>query len=111
MAKEFDVSTNSVREELNQLNTRIARLYREILTCINEQRYAELDDILDLQADLIKSIDQVNKKQLKRIKNQEAGTKNSLMYLGILSEMKSIIFYTINLLKSQRDFIIEMDQE
>ena len=56
-------------------------------------------------------IDQVNKKQIKRIKNHEAGTKNSLMYMGMLAEMKNILFYTINLLKSQRDFILEQNMD
>ncbi|HSG67629.1 MAG TPA: inorganic phosphate transporter, partial [Bacteroidales bacterium] len=98
-------------EELNQLNVRVNQLYVEILSCINEQRYTELDKILAIQVDLIKTIEQVNKKQIKRIKHQEAGTKNSLMYLGILTELKNILFYTVNLLKSQRDFILEMDRK
>ena len=96
-------------EELNQINTRISQMYGEILSCIREQRFTDLDTILAHQADLIKTIDQVNKKQVKRIKHQEAGTKNSLMYLGILSELKNVLFYTVNLLKSQRDFIRDMD--
>jgi Na+/phosphate symporter len=94
-------------EELNQLNVKVSAIYKEILDCINERRFKEIETILQKQSDIIKTIDQVNKKQIKRIKNHEAGTKNSLMYLGILSEMKSILFHTINLLKSQRDFIVE----
>lgn len=96
-------------EELNQLNVKVSGLYKEILDCIHDQRFTEIDNILNVQAEIIKLIEQVNKKQIKRIKNHEAGTKNSLMYLGILSEMKSILFHTINLLKSQRDFIVEHD--
>ncbi|MDT8393203.1 MAG: inorganic phosphate transporter [Bacteroidales bacterium] len=96
-------------EELNQLNMKVSGLYKEILDCIHDQRFTEIDNILKVQAEIIKLIDHVNKMQIKRIKNHEAGTKNSLMYLGILSEMKSILFHTINLLKSQRDFIVEHD--
>ena len=98
-------------EELNQLNTRVADLYTDILISINEHRYTEIDSIIADQVEIIKLIEQVNKKQIKRIKNKEAGTKNSLMYLGILSELKSILFHTINLLKSQRDFILEQNIE
>ncbi len=98
-------------EELNQLNTRVAELYKDILSSINENRYTEIDDIIAKQLDIIKMIEQINKKQIKRIKNQEAGTKNSLMYLGILGEFKNILFYTVNLLKSQRDFILEQDTD
>lgn len=94
-------------EELNRLNTKVTELYDEILVCIEEHRFTEIDNILTIQGEIVKMIDQVNKKQIKRIKNHEAGTKNSLMYMGILSEMKAILFHTINLLKSQRDFIVE----
>ena len=98
-------------EELNQLNTRIAKLYEEILVYIREHRCTNIDSILEKQTELLSMIDQVNKKQIKRIKNHEAGTKNSLMYLGMLAEMKNILFYTINLLKSQRDFILEQNMD
>ncbi|NQT77216.1 MAG: inorganic phosphate transporter [Bacteroidetes bacterium] len=98
-------------EELNQLNTRIAKLYEEILLYIREHRYSEIDSIIEKQSELLSMIDQVNKKQIKRIKNHEAGTKNSLMYLGMLAEMKNILFYTINLVKSQRDFILEQNKD
>ena len=98
-------------EELNKLNVKIAAMYQEILQSIREHRYTEISSIIDQQAEILKLIEDINKKQIKRIKNQEAGTKNSLMYLGILSEMKSILFYTINLVKSQRDFILEQDDE
>jgi phosphate/sulfate permease len=98
-------------EELNQLNTRIANLYEEILVYIREHRCTNIDSILEKQTELLRMIDQVNKKQIKRIKNHEAGTKNSLMYLGMLAEMKNILFYTINLLKSQRDFILEQNMD
>ena len=98
-------------EELNQLSSRIAGFYSDILESINEHRYTEIDSIIETQIEIVKLIEQINKKQVKRIKNHEAGTKNSLMYFGILSELKSILFDTINLLKSQRDFILEQNYD
>lgn len=98
-------------EELNQLNIRIAAFYEMVLASIREHQYTDIDNIITTQEELLKMIAQTNKKQIKRIKHGEAGTKNSLMYLGILGEMKNILFYTINLLKSQRDFILEQDTD
>jgi hypothetical protein len=96
-------------EELNRLNVRIAEFYTAILESIREHRYTEIESILLMQEKLLKTIEQINKKQIKRIKGGLSGTKNSLMYLGILGEMKNVLFYTINLLKSQRDFSLEQD--
>ena len=98
-------------EELNQLNKRVAEMYQEILESIRAHDYSNIDSIINRQQELLKMIEQVNKKQIKRIKNHDAGTKNSLMYMGILGEIKNVLFYTINLLKSQRDFIIEQDRK
>ncbi|MCK5338533.1 MAG: hypothetical protein KAJ50_06970, partial [Bacteroidales bacterium] len=96
-------------EEMNQLNIRVAELYNEILISIRENNFTDIDSIISKQVELLNMIEQVNKKQIKRIKNHEAGTKNSLMYLGILGEFKNVLFYTINLVKSQRDFILQQN--
>ena len=59
------------------------------------------------QLELLSYIGELNRVQLKRIKKGEAGTKNGLLYLGVLSETKSLLLDTINLLKAERDFIID----
>ena len=40
-----------------------------------------------------------------RIKENEIGTRNSMLVFNILEEYKNIILNIVNLLKSQRDFI------
>ncbi len=72
---------------------------------INAQKFTEVDHIIREQQELLYLIENMNKQQIKRIKNREAGTKNSLLFLGILAETKNMLLYTINLVKSQRDFI------
>jgi hypothetical protein len=98
-------------EEMNTLNTEISGFYEDIFMAIKEQRFTEIDEIIANQLKIVKLIESLNKKQIKRIKNHEAGTKNSLMYLDLLGETKNILFYTINLLKSQRDFILEQSKK
>jgi len=39
------------------------------------------------------------------IKREEAGTKNSLLFLNTLTESKNLILNSINILKAQRDFV------
>lgn len=48
----------------------------------------------------------MNKKQVKRIKKGESGTKTSLLYFNVLAETKNLMLYTLNILKAQRDFVI-----
>jgi phosphate/sulfate permease len=96
-------------EELNQITSHSADLFKDILTAIREKDFSNFEDIVSVQTELLTLIDKVTKKQIKRIKNQESGTKNSLMYLGILGEIKNILAFSINLLKSQRDFTLEQN--
>jgi phosphate/sulfate permease len=92
-------------DDLNNIYEGIYQLYKNILEMINAQKFTEVDHIIREQQELLNMIENMNKQQIKRIKNREAGTKNSLLFLGILAETKNMLLYTINLVKSQRDFI------
>ena len=63
-----------------------------------------LDEAIEKQAKILKFIDTSRKKQVKRIKANEVGTRNSMLFLGLLSEGKNLLLQGINMLKSQRDF-------
>ena len=58
----------------------------------------ERDKILD---DLLK----LEKTQIKRIKNKTVNTRNSQLFFKMISEMGHLLLHTVNLVKSQRDFI------
>lgn len=73
-----------------------------IETCDLEQR----DKIVKLQQQVNEYIDKARKDQVKRIKNHETGTKNSLLYLNILAETKNLSLFILNLYKSHRDFVV-----
>lgn len=63
------------------------------------------ENIRNLQIDLLGYINEARKVHLKRIKNNEVSTKNSMLYLNLLSETKNIALYMINAYKSHRDFV------
>jgi hypothetical protein len=51
------------------------------------------------------NIASLTKKQIKRLKHARAGTKNSLLFLNIISESKQLVMQAVNLYKAHRDFI------
>ncbi len=93
-------------EEVNIIRAKLSKLFSDIQEIIQKNKFTEINDIIDKQRNLLTIIEDFRKAQIKRIKNRETGTKNSLLYLGILSETKNLLLNTINLLKAQRDFII-----
>lgn len=91
-------------EELSRLNGEISLLFGEVMNMLKKQNYSDFDMIVARQQNIQRIIEETRKKQVKRIKNSETGTRNSILYLNILAEMKNLTLYTLNLLKSSRDF-------
>ncbi len=96
-------------KELDMIQDGINKLLKIINKAIKKQDFKLLDDILTQQKIILDLIEETRKNQVKRIKNNEAGTKNSLLYLNILSESKNLVLYAVNALKSHRDFVNDMN--
>ena len=73
---------------------------------IKENDYTGVPDAIKKQQDILEIVNDARKKQVKRIKQNETGTRNSVLYLGLLNEIKNIMLHTVNLMKAQRDFIL-----
>ena len=93
-------------EELNKIRNRLTAFFNTIQDIIQKNKFTEISHIIDKQQEILNIIEEFRKTQIRRIKNRETGTKNSMLYLGILSETKNLLLNTINLLKAQRDFVI-----
>jgi Na+/phosphate symporter len=78
---------------------------------IENNAFDEMNDtVVNKQQETLRFIDQYRKSQIKRIKKKKTSTKNSILYLQLLNEMKNFTLHTVNLLKSQRDFIINQEE-
>ena len=92
-------------EELNELNNEVKDLFETIIDTVEKNNYSKIPDLIEQQQNILNKIKDGRKKQIKRIKNDEAGTRNSILYLGILNEIKNFLLQSINLVKAQRDFV------
>jgi len=93
------------KDELLELDGSITTYFSEIQNLIQGRSFDRLNSIIDSQLEILTHIELLRKKQIKRIKNEESGTKNSVLFLNILQETKNIVLYSLNLAKSHRDFI------
>ena len=91
-------------EELSRLSGEITLLFNEISAMLTKKNYEDFELIAARQQNIQRIVDETRKKQVKRIKNSETGTRNSILYLNILAEIKNLSLFTVNLLKSSRDF-------
>jgi phosphate/sulfate permease len=94
-------------EELRELQSEINKIIDEVKRVIQLNRYEQVDAIIEHQQKIFKLISDMRKKQVKRIKNEQASTKASILYFSLIHESKNLLLHMINLLKSHRDFIVE----
>jgi len=99
------------KKELSVLNDGIKELFNEMIEKIEKRNFGELNQIITKQQDLLTMIGELRKNQIKRIKEREIQTRRSLLYLDILAETKNLLLYSINLMKSQRDFTVELQKK
>jgi Na+/phosphate symporter len=93
-------------EELKKLAVGVSTLSNRLLAIIAEGNYEELEGAIESQNALIDAIKTFRKAQIKRIKNQEVGTKNSVLYMNLLAETRNMALYALNMVKAQRDFVL-----
>jgi phosphate/sulfate permease len=92
-------------DDLTELQKKLKTFMDNIRAQI-ENRYVNGTEALSKEhSDLLAFIDQLKKRQIKRIKNSESGTKVSMLYLNILDEMKNIVLLLMHTVKSHRDFV------
>jgi len=96
--------------ELKGLTAGIKDLIGDIINVVESKNYSNLDEIINKQQALLELVSINRKNQVKRIKEMELQTRRSLLYMDILAETKNLILYSINVLKSQRDFIVELNK-
>jgi len=92
-------------DELNELKESGNDLFEAIIFTIDKKKFENIPSLIEKQQRILDNLKSGRKNQIKRIKNDEAGTRNSILYLGILNEIKNFLLQSINLVKAQRDFV------
>jgi len=91
-------------KELEHLNEMIKSYFDEIVKVMRKKTYKDLNKLIAQQHDILEQIARVKKKQIRLVKSEAAGTRNTMLYLNLLSETKNLVLHTLNVTKSHRDF-------
>ena len=97
--------TGDQQMEMTEFAQKVNLFFSDVIQVIKKSDYDKLENVFTSQAALLDEVTRIKKRQLKRIKKQEVGTKNSVLYLNTLTETKNLLLYCVNLLKAQRDFV------
>ncbi|HBE42355.1 MAG TPA: phosphate permease, partial [Bacteroidales bacterium] len=91
-------------KDLQELDKSVSELFDGITRIIKKKHFRDLDKLIAHQQSLLEMIVRIKKKHIKFVKSELVGTRNTLLYLNLLSETKNLALYAINMVKSHRDF-------
>ncbi|MCU4177600.1 inorganic phosphate transporter [Carboxylicivirga sp. N1Y90] len=97
--------TESQRDDLHELMDEVSAFFNHLVHVEKEHRFDLINDMAIKQNFLLGFLEQLRKNQIKRIQSGEGRTRISILFLDLLAETKNVLLYSINLLKSHRDFI------
>jgi Na+/phosphate symporter len=100
--KPFNAEQNA---ELVKLIVQMDNFFNYALHMVKENKFDNIETLIEDREKIFEVLAKLEKSQIKRIKNKEVNTRNSLLYFKINSEAKNLLLHTVNMIKAQRDFI------
>ncbi len=97
--------TADQHKELIGINKEITEFLVEARTNIKEGTEVPSEQLKKERDDILLLMRSCRKNQIKRIKTGTVGTRNSMLFFGLLEESKNLVLFTSSLLKSHRDLI------
>lgn len=97
--------THDQIDELRTLKELVTDLIESIISIIETRNYESVNETIAKLDGVLSKIGSNRKSQVKRIKNEQASTRGSVLYFSLIHELKNFSLHSINLLKSHRDFI------
>jgi Na+/phosphate symporter len=91
--------------ELKEIAGFVDKIIKQVMFSILKSDFSNQEIVLEQQKHALDYLEKCRRNQIRRIKNGTVGTRNSMLYLNLITESKSLFLQTGNLFKSQRDFI------
>lgn len=97
--------TSEQIDQLRFFDTLLTDFFNHSLYILKEKKFDRIDELIEERNMLLQNLKDLEKDQIKRIKNNEVSTRNSVLFFNVISESKNLLLYMINAIKSQRDFM------
>lgn len=93
-------------EELQEVHEMVKTMFLNIIETFNTQDIDNLKEYSDQLHGYASHIRDIRKKQIKRIKNRKVGTRNSILYLQLLSEFRNMTLFAHRILRVLEDLVL-----
>ncbi|MBR1961550.1 MAG: inorganic phosphate transporter [Alistipes sp.] len=92
-------------DSLMSINADVNEIYSRIIYMFTSNDFSTIDEVLTMRDNLFERLAQATKEELARITDGESNSRAGMLFLGIISETKTMVLQSRNLLKSRRYFI------
>ncbi|WP_075590449.1 inorganic phosphate transporter [Labilibacter marinus] len=96
--------SDTQKEDVLLLLEEIMSFFNFLVHIEKEKRFSSVPEMVEKQKYIVALIEDLRTKQIKRIMDGDGKTRSSILLLECYAESKNLIHYTLNLLKSHRDF-------
>lgn len=97
------------RADLQQINTSASAVYDEVIHMLQTKDFSQIDDTLRHRDELFELLAKAFKNQIYRVRENKSSSRNSMLYMDIINETKTMTLQSRNLLKSQKH-MVEQDE-
>jgi Na+/phosphate symporter len=91
--------------DLERLNKEVSNVYKDIVKMLQTLDYSDFDRVLAKRDDIFDLLVENIKSQIKRVKDKESSVRNSILYLDIVNETKTMMLQARNMMRAQRLFM------
>ena len=92
-------------DTLMSINADVNEIYSRIIYMFTSSDFSTIDEVLVMRDNLFERLAKSTKDELGRINTGESNSRSGMLFLGIISETKTMVLQSRNLLKSRRYFI------
>src|SRR5690606_28454905 len=98
MIKHFDNNHKPFKPdqqiEMLQLIDQVNKFFDFSLSTLKEEKMEHIEQLIAEREHIFEYLDQIERNQIKRIKNNEVNTRNSQLFFKIISETKNLLLHT-----------------
>ena len=97
--------SNKQVSDLENINKEVSKVYGEITKMLRTSDFSDFEHTLTSRDNIFELFVENIKSQIKRVKNKESSMRNSVLYLEIVNETKTMLLQARNMMRAQRLFM------
>ncbi len=91
--------------DLKRINDRVEEIFGEINTMLRTRSFDKMEKVLNMRDEMFDLIDEVMQNQLRRLRDTGGSSSANMLFFNILTETKTMILHSRNIMKSLEHFV------